>query len=266
MSAQYYSGHKPNIPFEDPLCRIAYLYYAVLVNAYVIENVLQKDKELSGYLNASSRANSGIVRICSLGGGPGTEFLGLAKWVEENPVNHRVTLLPLLSDRTDGWQKDWRRLRNRMNVRLKGKYGDDSKKWPVAITPGNFSTVDVEDFGSIGGAKDLYSQNLYISCYLLSHVFHDFGNLNNFYAELVKRVPAGSKFLFIDRDAPKIEEAVKDVAKSSKLKLSDVHHADSNTISSDEDLTDLGAIFGELREVMQPRLQWKIFWAVGTTV
>lgn len=172
----------------------------------------------------------------------------MAKGIENQPFdNGLVTLDPLLSDRTPEWQKVWSWIHTRINVRTKGKYGEDPKKWPVAVGLGEFSPIDVEDSSSVRKAKSISSQNLYISCYLLSHVFQDFDNLNDFYTALVKRAPTGSKFLLVDRDAHFFEEAVENVAKSAKLKLSDFLHAESRTLSADEQISELGEIFGELK-------------------
>ena len=81
-SDQWRSGLKPKIPYEDPLCRIAYLYSIVPVNANLVEYVFGADKELQNYFDVLQESK-GCIDICAFGGGPGTEMLGLAKRIEK---------------------------------------------------------------------------------------------------------------------------------------------------------------------------------------
>ena len=76
MSENWMSGQQPNIPYHDPLCRMAYLYSSVPVNANLVEHVFERDSELEEYLDETQQRN-GRVSICAFGAGPGTELLGL---------------------------------------------------------------------------------------------------------------------------------------------------------------------------------------------
>ena len=81
MSNQWYSGLRPTIAYDDPLCRLAYLYCHVAVNSNLFERCIRETPHICEYLN--SKLSSDGLRICGFGGGPGTELLGLAKHISK---------------------------------------------------------------------------------------------------------------------------------------------------------------------------------------
>src|SRR6266849_2705382 len=75
MSREWFSGRTPNIAYEDPMCRLAYLYCHVPVNANLFEAVVRASPDLSNFIRERLKAE-GELKVCSFGGGPGTEVLG----------------------------------------------------------------------------------------------------------------------------------------------------------------------------------------------
>src|ERR1700719_3254923 len=69
---------EPDIEYNDALCRLGYLYRHAPANATLFERVLAESGQLRTKLRA---AKQGSIHICSVGGGPGTELLGLAKYL-----------------------------------------------------------------------------------------------------------------------------------------------------------------------------------------
>ena len=67
---------EPEIRYDDPLCRLAYLYMHAAANATLFERVIWGSDNLKFKI---SSASGGILNVCSMGGGPGTELLGLGK-------------------------------------------------------------------------------------------------------------------------------------------------------------------------------------------
>ena len=67
-----YWKDSPEIQYEDPLCRLGYLYRHGAANATLFERVLKGSRELQTKLRHSEQ---GSLSICSVGGGPGTELL-----------------------------------------------------------------------------------------------------------------------------------------------------------------------------------------------
>ena len=71
MRDEWFSGETPNIAYEDPLCRFAYLYCHTAVNANLCEYCIRQTDSLSDHISRVLDSN-GELRICAFGGGPGT--------------------------------------------------------------------------------------------------------------------------------------------------------------------------------------------------
>src|SRR5262245_35894094 len=75
---------EPDINYQDPLCRLGYLYRHATANATLFEHVLRKSPELQEVL---ANAAGDKLHICAVGGGPGTELLGIAKYFLRDAEN-----------------------------------------------------------------------------------------------------------------------------------------------------------------------------------
>ena len=96
------SSRKPIIDYSDPATHVAYLYGYVPAHAAFVYRVL-----LEGRMAASGPLFKGeTLRVTSLGGGPGSDLLGLLKYLSrpfaKEPVK-RVRIRVL--DREDAWKQ-----------------------------------------------------------------------------------------------------------------------------------------------------------------
>jgi hypothetical protein len=265
ISKEYFKNRRPDIPFDDLLCRMAYLYGTMPINAHVVEVVFDTDSDLQKWFSGQVRNRKGAIKVCTLGGGPGTEILGLAKWIERQHSKTPIALSALVTDKFGAWSEDWLALRDQINRQLNSHYRTTGGVSPLTIS-GGFQQLDVESSATVGDWQSLCSQDIYMVSYLVSSIFNRFDNLFDFMAELVKRVPNDSKFLFIDRASnhDKWKSPIRRLAKCG-LRLSEFHPTVSHTpYDAGEDTSDLGVIFTEIQK--SPRLRWDAFWVVGTKV
>ena len=266
MSCEYRSGNRPEIPFDNPLYRSAYLYEYAPANALAVEAVLNYDAQnqrlVSGLLTSKQR-----ISLCCLGGGPGSEILGIAKWIERRRVG-QIILDVLVTDKYREWDHEWKSL-----VRAVNSNRVQSLRSLPTIT-GRFAQVDVEepsdasDFGCGSGF------DLYIVSYVVSHIFTSEGlsRFGQFIAPVLSAAPKGAKFLFIDRGGVANEaggvnwhKSVRDLLSCTGMDISDPVPLFSNSPGdSREKKTDLGVLYEHLD--IDPRLGWDIFWMVGTKV
>src|SRR5258707_11394015 len=77
-TAKEHQKDEPEIQYEDALCRLGYLYRHATANATLFELVLGESGELRAAVRQSVEQR---INICTVGGGPGTELLGLAKFL-----------------------------------------------------------------------------------------------------------------------------------------------------------------------------------------
>ena len=260
ISKAYYSNQNPNIPYKDPLYRLAYLYSAVPVNANLVDFVFENDPELEVYLDKVQSIN-GQVYICTFGGGPGTEILGLAKRIEKRNLNHQIVLKYLLLDQVNEWQESLITIEKQIELKFQHNIGINISSWPLMFRGQHSSKIDITDTGNFGNLGNLFGQDLTILSYIISEVFDDATKLRGFLTEMVTYAPSGSKFLFIERNEGRWKCEIERIAKDARLILSDFHDT-KNNMSGDEQKTQLGQLFSDIE--WSPRLTWNAFWVVGT--
>ena len=266
MSCEYYSGSRPEIPFGNLCYRSAYLYKYAPANALAVEAVLNDDANnqrlISSLLTSKQR-----ISLCCLGGGPGSEILGIAKWIERRRVG-QVILDVLVTDKYREWDHEWKSL-----VRAVNSNRVQSLRALPTIT-GRFAQIDVEDpsdasYFGCGSGFDLY-----IVSYVVSHIFTSEGlsRFGQFIDPLLSAAPKGAKFLFIDRGGVannaggvNWQESVRELLSFPGIDVSAPFSLTRRSPGdSRERKTDLGVLYEHLGE--DPRLGWDIFWMVGTKV
>ena len=260
-SGQWTSGQIPQIPYDNPLCRIAYMYGVLPANANLFEYILTNDPDLGDHVWSVNKKH-GQVSICAFGGGPGTEMLGLAKWAEATAKGRQLVVDFLALDRENAWLDSWSGLRRRLNARLEAEYGPVRGKWPVLLS-GVLSGMDFTRSGCYGDLGSVFGQDIYVMSYVISEVFTNFQDLRVFTSSMAACAPRGSRFVFIDRgaEASRWKDEVKTMAKQAGLSLGDFHPANRN-MTNDEQIADLGQIYADVGR--KPRVTWNAFWVVGT--
>lgn len=264
IRSEYYKKSQPNIPYSDPLCRIAYLYWTVPINASLVEFVFQRDPDLEEYLDEIQSKNNKIT-LCAFGGGPGTELLGLAKRIEkrkwEGSLNQQLWLNYRILDKINEWQDSWTAISHQIESTLEKPFGSNRNNWPF-ILQGNHSMIDITNLENFGKWGNLFGQDIHILSYIVSEVFDDAEDLQKFIIKMAEYAPEGSKFVFIERAEDRWKNKIKETADLAGLSLSGFIRKQNGRIDSEEEKTDLGRIYSELQ--WDPRLTYEAFWVVGT--
>jgi hypothetical protein len=254
-SEEWRSGRAPEIPYDEPSSRLAYLYSIVPANANLIENVFLSNIGIQEYIEDLLLYTQNI-KICAFGGGPGTEALGFAKYLEKHfhPYwNQSVYVRFLLLDRVNEWLESWYEIENSIRVCSGNKTLLSSSCWQVDIT-------DTSGFASIG---DIFEQNIYILSYILSEIFdeNELEALTDFIKIMADNAPDDSVFIFIDRNERRLKDRVVEIAKAIGIDLGPITNTVSN-MSSDEQKSVMQGI--ETRLKRSPRVRWDAFYAIGT--
>jgi hypothetical protein len=258
-SAQWFSGDVPAINYQNPLCRLSYLYAVVPATANLIQDIFAND-ELREHFRKVQK-DKGTVSVCAFGGGPGTELLGISKWVETTKPKEPIFLEYLLLDRVNEWLDSWMALKKQIESRFRKFYGKERQSWPLVVS-GMFSAVDIKKPASLVNLGPIFDQDIYILSYLVSEIFANFEDLRNFTQQIADNAPKGAKFLFVDRKGPRWKEEITSLAKQAGIKLSAFNDTESYMDPPTEDVKDLGSLLKELGKY--PKLTWKAFWVVGT--
>ena len=119
-TSREYRKDEPDIRYRDPLCRLGYLYMNVPAHATLFEKVLMESDNLGRKIN---NASQGVLNICSLGGGPGTELLGIAKYFQQRPdlVPPRKIAFTVI-DNVLEWAETWQQLADAVEEDFRSSY------------------------------------------------------------------------------------------------------------------------------------------------
>ena len=264
MRDEYRSRKRPEIPFGDLIYRSAYLYEYAPANALAVEAVLNDDAKnqqlISSLLTSKQR-----ISLCCLGGGPGSEIVGVAKWIVRQQLG-ATQLEVVVTDKYPQWKDQWKSVRDTLNTNFLAGGAVSAKRPPLVVSKG-FATVDVINPESAWLPALKQGFDLYVVSYVVSHIYTPEGlsRFCQFMRSVIDSAPKGSKFLFIDRREPDWKTSVATLLNYSGIEISGPYSSSSGSPGDPrEEKTDLGVLFKGLD--IYPRLSWDIFWVVGTKV
>lgn len=257
MSDQWYTGEAPQIAYDDPLCRWAYVYAHVPVHANLFEKVIKLCSD--GRAEFRKKLNGEEVSVLVFGGGPGTELLGLAKYFFNNANEGMQTEVEFcLVDRVAAWTENLASIQEEINCIYADKYGP-KRKWParfhVSSLPFEFS--DVESFGNLPA---LFNKQIFVFSFVISEVF-DMSIILPVMKAMVAGCPASAYFLFIDRADSETKKKIKELI--AAVGLDELGDADiKGNMDTDEDKADLKEFSDAIGKL--PRLTWNARWHLAT--
>jgi hypothetical protein len=256
MSDQWYAGEAPQIAYEDPLCRWAYVYAHVPAHANLFEKVLEICAR--GQVAFRNKLSAEELSVIVFGGGPGTELLGLAKYFFNNATDGVQTDVEFqLVDRVSAWSENLTSMQSEINNIYAERFGR-KRRWPARFNTSSYP-LDFSDLDSFGNLPALFDKQLFVFSFVISEVF-DLSILTPIMTAMGLGCPAGAHFLFIDRaDAAttqKIDELI------NELKLEDLGDADiRGSMDTDEEKAVLREFFDEIGRA--PRLTWNARWKLA---
>jgi hypothetical protein len=259
FSREYRTGCKPQNPYHDPLCRLAYVYCYLPANANLCEIAIKRSDDLSE-LVTDRLEEEGELKVCAFGGGPGTELLALAKFLINEKRKARGSVSFTLLDEIEEWAETWSLTEKQIRSFLKSTFGKPSS-WPFTISK-SFIPFDITAVENYGNVRQLFGQDLYILNYVVSELFedNDLRGLRRLIRAMVESSQSGSKVLVIDRNESRVVRKARDLLADSGLTISETFGSKEN-MDYDEQVSDLG---GQLIREHYPRVKWDSFWIIGT--
>jgi hypothetical protein len=241
-TAKEHQAAEPDIKYEEPLCRLGYLYRHATANATLFEHVLRESGELRSVIRQSAEKR---LSMCALGGGPGTELLGLAKYLLRSrgfQLPKKITFT--LMDVVPQWAETWQQLAEAVEDELQsGLQGDDSAVCPAIAN--SFLPLDAlkaESFNSFG--FQFSGSQVIIFNYLFSENKTRLAEAKAAVASLYAKVPKGCVFVVIDRleNNRTFSDGVVSLFQELFAKQIAVHQF-GRTLDGDEQTTDMGELF-----------------------
>lgn len=255
LSKEYYSGRAPALAYEDPSCRWAYMYTHVAANADVVKRALEKfaakDEDFASILCRDE------IKVCVVGGGPGSEILAFAKYYSENPKEEQVSLSFYQIDRIVGWSENTTILKQKIHEILKRKFKKKSS-WPVSIDA-NFVSLDLSENSSFAKFSHIFNSDIAVLCYVVSEIF-DFDAFKPLLKAMKEGANGNSYVMIIDRSDDGTKEKIEKVIKRLGAKEITKFALKTN-LAGDEQGSVVKDAFADISR--QPRLTWD---AVGYLV
>ncbi|MCC5623414.1 hypothetical protein [Nostoc sp. CHAB 5715] len=258
--AEWYSDRVPDLNYEEPACRLAYLYIVAAANASTFQYVIESNKDLLNYVLGIAKERHEL-KICAFGAGPGTELMAMAKFFETQKLGISVSVDFQLLDKVKEWASSWYGIREQVNESFKNLYGANRSKWPI-IPSGNLLPCDVTDLDQLPYLGSVWGQDIYVLNFLLSEIFNDNPRLRSFLTQVVKFAPTGARFIFIERRGLMWEQRIKNIARESGLTLSPFIESRCDRLVSEEP-SNLGQIYDAIQESRKPRLTWNVVYSIG---
>lgn len=239
-TAKEHQTAEPDIKYEEPLCRLGYLYRHATANATLFELVLRESGELRSIIR---KATDQRLNLCAVGGGPGTELLGLAKYLLRRPGFPKKITFTLL-DNVPQWAETWQQLADAVELELQLATEEAGSKTCPSIVPA-FLPLDVlkaESYKSY--AYQFSAAQVIVFNYLFSENKTRLAEAKGAVERLHAMAPKGCVFVVIDRleNNRTFSDGVVALFQDLFTKEISVHQF-GGTLDGDEQTKDMGELF-----------------------
>lgn len=232
----YNSNEK--IDYSNPALRYAYLGSYVTCHANMIFSLITRNEQLSELFNKVR------IQITCLGGGPGSDLLGILKYVEEKNLYPKLKFF--LYDREPTWSESWSdvddRITNDLNIST------------------YFETFEITNSNSWKERKKYLRSDLFTMVYFISEIIKVKEKAIQFFENLFDNTKKGTYFLFIDNSAPIFYNWFDDIWQSSHIEIVKCENDELWQLPCEEEKTDLCEHFKRLGE--SPKLSGNISYRI----
>jgi hypothetical protein len=260
MSKEWRDGEAPTIGYEDPLCRWAYMFRHAPVQANLFCRVLidvgRRCKPFGLKL-----FNEELLMVV-LGGGPGTELLGLAKYYLDQAKyyeRHEQIEVGIYSiDRIPEWVENVSWIKEEISNAYTKQFGK-RRAWPAVfdVYPFNLDFSDLDGFANL---PSLFRRDIFVLNYVVSEVF-DLEELLPIMRKMVQGCPRGAHFLFVDRSDSETSKKIETLIDELKLEV-ECRDTTQGSMDTDEDKSEMKEI-SEFLGAQQPRIKWNAEWVLA---
>lgn len=176
------SHHSP-IHYKDPATRFAYVYKYVTAHADYLVQILQQ----LYYRYDAPVFQTDKVRLTCIGGGPGSDIIGVLKYLELNGATEPVRkIFCSLLDREYAWADTWTEVKDSLNLSIN--------------VDSNYQPFDVTDAESWKSQQTFLKADIFTLSYFVSEVkqLDTNGQVSKFWTTLFQNAKAGALFIYVD--------------------------------------------------------------------
>lgn len=173
------------IDYRDPATRFAYVFMYVAAHGDYLVKVLDVLRSVSD----NNVFQEEVLRLSCIGGGPGSDIIGLLKYLADNSQEPVKKITCYLLDGEQGWADTWTEI-------------GDSLTSDLAVSV-HFQKLDVTDPTSWSSQKKFLKANIFTLSYFVSEVFSfDKGAVTDFWRKIFDESNVGAIFIYTDNGSP----------------------------------------------------------------
>lgn len=171
-------GGGVSIDYSEPTVRFAYLYRYVTCHSNLVKDSLDLAK-LGGLIKKTNQ-----LTISAIGGGPGTEILGVLKYVDN--IKYDGKLIFNLFDKEDAWSDSWGDIQSVLQCK--------NTITTIPFTKDFLQPVQTN-------AQNYLKSDIFFLVYFLSELGYN-GHVAQFISDTVANAKQGAKIIYIDNNSP----------------------------------------------------------------
>jgi len=168
------SKEAPKTNYADAITRFAYIYEYVTSHANVVYQLIRDSADLSKLFNESQ------VSVSCIGGGPGSDFLGILKYILKK--QKATTLKVNLFDREPAWSESWSDVDDKLGLSISNR----------------FMFFDVTRTETWKPYEKFLSADLFTMIYFMSEISTLHGQAEPFFRHLFENAKPGALLLYVD--------------------------------------------------------------------
>lgn len=229
--------HGTDIDYSHPITRFAYIYTYVTSHANIVCSIIENSNDLSVIFDNDK------VNVACIGGGPGSDFLGILKYLMLNDKKPAVRFQ--LCDREKTWAESWSDVDNKVDP----EFRISSSYLPLDIT-------DPKDWK----AHTKYLQSdLFTMIYFMSEVRVLRDSADAYFEYLFETARKDALFLFVDNNNPEFYGWFDELAEEHGIAILKSREI-SMTPPSHENKYDLGEYYDKFN---YPKLKANVAYRIG---
>lgn len=188
------------VDYTDPVTRFAYVFSYVAAHSSYVKQKLLSCQELKSQLNKPEP-----LRVTCVGGGPGSEMLGLLQACMS--LNRVKPLTVWLLDREESWSETWAEIDTRLEAEFK--------------LSTNFRQSDVTSYKTFENLQKAFSSDIFIMSFFISEIFTFRQQAAPFFAQMIADMPSGCTVLYIDNSSDEFTDYAESLFDTTSFDLLD---------------------------------------------
>lgn len=225
------------IDYSHPITRFAYIYAYVTSHANLVSTIINNSSDLSVLFDKER------VNVACLGGGPGSDFLGVLKYLMLNGKKPRVSFQ--LCDKEKTWAESW----NGVDDMVDPEFRISTSYLPIDVT-------NPEDWQSF---TKYFQSDLFTMIYFMSEVLALRDKADEYFANLFEKAKCGSLFLFVDNNSPEFYNWFDELAHKFGVEILKSNEGNM-IVPTHEEKKDLGEYYNKFSS---PKITAKVAYRIG---